>query len=118
MTASTKSRSATLSRRGRRAPEKRRPDPAPPLGWTFLTNHAHVIIALLREPEILVKELAIEVGITERAILRILSELEEGGVLTKTKEGRRNRYEINLKSPLRHPLESHCSLRELVRHLL
>ena len=86
-------------------------------GWTFLTNHTHTIVCLLREPDIRVRELAIEVGITERAILRILGELERDGVLTKTREGRRNRYDINLDVPLRHPLESHHSLRELVKNL-
>ena len=85
--------------------------------WTFLTNHTHTIVCLLREPDIRVRELAIEVGITERASLRILSELERDGVVTKTREGRRNRYAVNLDAPLRHPLESHCSLRQLVRNL-
>ena len=85
--------------------------------WSFLTNHTHTIICLLREPDIRVRELAIEVGITERAILRIIGELERDGVLTKTREGRRNHYEVNLDAPLRHPLEAHCSLRQLVRHL-
>ena len=75
-------------------------------GWTFLTNHTHAIICLLREPDIRVRELAIEVGITERAILRILSELEKDGVVSKTREGRRNRYSVNLDAPLRHPLET------------
>ena len=86
-------------------------------GWTYLTNHTHTIVCLLREPDIRVRELAIEVGITERAILRILSELEHEGVVAKTREGRRNRYSVNLEAPLRHPLESHCSLRQLVKNL-
>lgn len=101
----------------KKAPLRRRPEPEPSVGWTYLTNHTHTIITLLREPDIRVRELAIEVGITERAILRILGELEKSGVITKTREGRRNRYSVNLDAPLRHPLEAHCSLRELVRHL-
>ena len=96
---------------------RRRPDPEPSVGWTYLTNHTHAIITLLREPDIRVRELAIEVGITERAILRILGELQAGGVVIKTREGRRNHYEVNLDAPLRHPLEAHCSLRELVKNL-
>lgn len=101
----------------RRQRARRRPDPQPEIGWTYLTNHTHALIALLREPDIRVRELALEVGITERAILRILGELEAGGVITRTRRGRRNHYAVNLDLPLRHPLESHCSLRELVRHL-
>ena len=96
---------------------RRRPDPSPAIGWTYFTNHTHAIITLLREPDIRVRELALEVGITERAILRILGELEADGVVIKTRDGRRNHYEINLSAPLRHPLEAHCSLRDLVKNL-
>ena len=101
----------------KRAPIRRRPEPEPSVGWTYLTNHTHAIIALLREPDIRVRELAIEVGITERAIVRILGELQADGVVEKTREGRRNHYEVNLDTPLRHPLESHCSLKDLVKNL-
>ena len=112
------SRSVNKSKRvAKDQPARRRPDPGPAIGWTYLTNHTHTIITLLREPDILVRELAIEVGITERAILRILGELEQEGVITKTREGRRNHYEVNLDAPLRHPLEAHCTLRDLVRGL-
>ena len=116
---SASSRSSKKSARivKKRAPLRRRPEPEPSIGWTFLTNHAHAVITLLREPDIRVRELAIEVGITERAILRILGELEHGGVVSKTREGRRNHYTVNLDAPLRHPLEAHCSLRDLVKGL-
>ena len=107
----------TSARSSKLRPVRRRPDPEPSIGWTFLTNHAHAVITLLREPDILVRELAVEVGITERAILRILSELELGGIISKTREGRRNHYTVNLNVPLRHPLEAHCSLRDLVKGL-
>ena len=90
----------------------------PRVGWTFLTNHTHIIVCLLRDSEIRVRDLAVEIGITERAVLRILSELEADGVLTKEREGRRNRYTVHLDTRLRHPLESHCSLRQLVSQLL
>ncbi len=103
------------SERGTAVRELLRTPPSP--GWTFLTNHSHTIICLLREPDILVRELAIEVGITERAILRILGDLERDGVVVKTREGRRNRYKVNLDTPLRHPLEAGSSLRQLVRGL-
>ncbi len=85
--------------------------------WTFLTNHSHVIICLVRDPELRVRDLAAKIGITERAVLRILAELESGGVLSKARSGRRNRYTIHLDFPLRHPLESDYTLRELT-HLL
>ena len=83
--------------------------------WTFLTNHSHVIICLIRDPELRVRDLAAHVGITERAVLRILGELHSEGVITKTREGRRNRYAVKLDFSLRHPLESKYTLRELVK---
>jgi len=61
-----------------------------------------------------IRDLASRVGITERAVQRIISELEQSGVLRKVREGRRNRYEVDLSFPLRHPLESHCCVRQLV----
>ena len=105
------------SAKSARSPIRRRPEPEPSVGWTYLTNHTHAIIALLREPDIRVRELAIEVGITERAVIRILNELQNDGVVTKTREGRRNHYEVNLDVALRHPLEAHCSLKDLVKNL-
>lgn len=85
-----------------------------PGSWTFLTNHAHTLICLARKPDAVLREVAAEVGITERAIHNIVSDLEESGVLTRVREGRCNHYKINLDSPLRHPLEAHCTLGQLV----
>ena len=85
--------------------------------WTFLTNHSHVIICLVRNAELRVRDLASEIGITERAVLRILAELEQEGVLSKSREGRRNRYTIDLDFPLRHPLESQYTLSKLTQSL-
>lgn len=90
---------------------------APARGWTFLTNHAHVIVCLLSDPAVRIRHLATAVGITERAVQRILAELEAAGVVEKAREGRRNRYAVKLDSPLRHPLEAHCTLGELVEAL-
>ncbi|MBT8044963.1 MAG: winged helix-turn-helix transcriptional regulator, partial [Verrucomicrobiae bacterium] len=67
--------------------------------WTFLTNHSHVIICLVRDPEMRVRDLATEIGITERAVLRILSELEAEKVISICKSGRRNSYTIDLDFP-------------------
>jgi len=84
-------------------------------GWTFLTNHAHVLILLAQNPERVLREVATAVGITERAVQRIVSELEHEGYIQRSKEGRKNNYTLNLKRPFRHPIESHCSIGELVK---
>lgn len=77
--------------------------------WTFLTNHTHVLVCLDRDSAVTVRHLALQVGITERSVQRILADLERSGVIRKSKEGRRNHYELNLAYQLRHPLEaSHC----------
>jgi DNA-binding Lrp family transcriptional regulator len=82
--------------------------------WTFLSNHGHVLVALSRDPRARLRDLAQAVGITERAVLLILSDLEAEGILERIREGRRNRYRLNLDAPLRHPLEEHRSVGELV----
>ena len=82
--------------------------------WTFLTNHAHVLLSLAANPDATLREVAEQVGITERAAHRIVSELESEGALTRTRDGRRNHYEIRSDFPLRHPLEQHCSVGHLV----
>lgn len=85
--------------------------------WTFLSNHAHVLICLHRNPSSLLKEVAQQVGITERAVQRIVAELEEGGYLSRKKTGRRNTYVLDLSQRLRHPVEAEAHLRDLVRLL-
>jgi DNA-binding IclR family transcriptional regulator len=82
--------------------------------WTFLTNHAHVLICIAGRSDIRLSEVADQVGIGERAVHRIVHELEAAGYLTVVKEGRRNLYEIDLDRPLRHPLESHQHVRAIV----
>jgi hypothetical protein len=73
--------------------------------WTFLTNHAHVLLCVARDPGLRHRDLAERVGITERAAQRIVADLIEAGYLSSTREGRRNRYRLNPDLPLRHPLE-------------
>jgi DNA-binding MarR family transcriptional regulator len=85
--------------------------------WTFLSNHAHVLVALYRDPQARLRDVAELVGITERAVLHIVADLEEEGIVERVREGRRNRYKLDLAAPLRHPLEEHHSVRELVRTL-
>jgi DNA-binding Lrp family transcriptional regulator len=83
-------------------------------GWTFLTNHSHVLICLAQDSETRLRDVAIRVGITERAVQRIVAELEEGGVLVRHRDGRRNRYEIKTETALRHPLEAHRTIAEVI----
>jgi DNA-binding transcriptional ArsR family regulator len=82
--------------------------------WTFLTNHAHVLIVLAEDPEARLRDVAARVGITERAVQRIVAELEAGGYVEVTREGRRNRYRLNPDLPLRHPIEAHRSIGDLL----
>ncbi len=82
--------------------------------WTFLTNHAHVLIALTRDPSVRVRDLAAAVGITERAVQAILGDLEAGLVITRERHGRRNSYRVNPDVELRHPMEAHHRVGELL----
>lgn len=86
--------------------------------WTFLTNHTHVLVVLSRNSEARIRDIADEVGITQRAVQRIIGELSRDGVLRIIKEGRRNSYHINLNTPLRHPLEKKHSLSELIELII
>jgi predicted ArsR family transcriptional regulator len=71
-------------------------------GWTFLTNHAVVLVYLAKHPQITARELASSIGITERAIRKIIADLEAEGYISKAREGRGVRYSINSHLPLRH----------------
>jgi len=82
--------------------------------WTFLTNHAHTLLAIAQNPEARLRDIAAVVGITERAAFRIVGELEAEGYVTKHKRGRRNVYEVNPDLPLRHPLEQQQQVRSLL----
>jgi DNA-binding transcriptional regulator LsrR (DeoR family) len=86
--------------------------------WTFLTNHAHVLVCIAQERDVRLAELARMVGIGERAVHRIVHDLVEAGYLTVRKEGRRNIYDIDLDRPLRHPVESAHLLRSIVEPLI
>jgi len=75
-------------------------------GWTFLSNHGHVLIHIGKNPDALVRDIAVEVGITERRALGILKDLEEAGYISITRHGRRNEYKINPRGRFRHPMEA------------
>ena len=108
------------STRKSKTPPKKLP-PAPPVsavGWTFLTNHAHVLISLANDPELRLREVASTVGITERAVQKIIAELEAGGFISRERDGRRNRYEIHPNTPLRHPVEAHRQVGHILGAIL
>ena len=83
--------------------------------WNFLTNHAHVMVCLSRSPGATLREIGDQVGITERATHRIIDDLVGAGVVEKSRQGRGNYYELNLDFPLRHPLERHGSVGQLLQ---
>ena len=86
--------------------------------WTFLSNHAHVLVCLAESPEATLREIGERVGITERSTLRIVTHLDEAGILRREKHGRRNSYVIDTSAHLRHHLEEHCTVGELLRTVL
>lgn len=85
--------------------------------WTFLTNHAHVLVYVSRDPGARVWEIADAVGVTERTAQGILTDLVEAGYLRREKSGRRNRYQCVDDLPLRHPIESDHQIGELLATL-
>lgn len=83
-------------------------------GWTFLTNHAHVLACIAEEPDVRGRDIAQRVGITERAAQAIVSDLVTDGYVTRTRVGRRNHYEIDAGAPLRHPLDRGITIGDLL----
>ncbi len=86
--------------------------------WTFLSNHALSLLCVVRTPGMRLRDIAVEVGITERAAHRIMSDLVEGGYLTRHRVGRRNFYEVHPEVPLRHQLVEDLTLGDLLGGLL
>jgi predicted transcriptional regulator len=99
-------------------PEVSRADERAGPQWTFLSNHAHVLLLIAQNPEIRLRDMATMVGITERAVQRIVADLEEGRYLERQKQGRRNIYRIHPELPLRHPLEAHKDVGRLLSLIL
>jgi predicted transcriptional regulator len=85
--------------------------------WTFLTNHAHVLLCIVQAPDVRLAEIARRVGIGERAVHSIIGDLVAAGYVVRRKEGRNNVYEVHLDRPLRHPLEAHRQLSEIFHPL-
>lgn len=82
--------------------------------WTFFSNYGHVLVSLARNNQVRLRDVAVEVGITERAVQKIVKDLQDAGFLTVTKRGRCNRYQINKRKALRHSLESQCTVGKLL----
>ena len=91
---------------------------SPARHWTFLSNHAHVLVCLALDPDARLRDVALSVGITERAVQKIVSDLEEAGVIVRERAGRRNSYRLDLDVPLRHALESHRTVGTLLSLVL
>jgi DNA-binding IclR family transcriptional regulator len=85
--------------------------------WRFVTNHGHVLQCIAEDPTTRLRDIAINVGITERTAAQIVNDLEQAGYLTKTRDGRRNRYQVHSELPLRHSHHRHRTVRELIRFL-
>lgn len=85
--------------------------------WTFLTNHAHVLLCIHRDATVRLRDIADQVGVTERAAQKIVTDLVAGGYLSVERIGRRNRYTVEGRRPLRHPLEQSHAIGELLELL-
>ena len=72
--------------------------------WSFLTNHAWVLLCIAHDPGVRLRDIAARVGVTERTAYGIVTDLTEAGYVVKQKDGRRNRYQIQARLPLRRPL--------------
>ena len=86
--------------------------------WNFLSSYAHVLICLAENPQARMREIASQVGLTERTVYRLITRLDEAGILKRRRRGRRNYYEITASTPLPHPLEARCSMENLLRTVL
>ncbi len=89
----------------------------PSTSFKFFSNHAHVLLLIVRQPDLRMRELAVEIGITERSVQRIVEDLTVTGYLKVTKQGRRNRYQIQRELPMRHHVEAHRNVGDLVRFM-
>lgn len=85
--------------------------------WRFVTNHAHVLECIATSPTVRMRDIAATVGVTERTVSQIVSDLERAGYLTKIRVGRSNHYEVHGELPLRHPQHRHHTVGELIRFL-
>jgi predicted transcriptional regulator of viral defense system len=92
--------------------------PEPHAGWTFLTNHSRVLAAIAQDRTMRVRDIAVHCRLTERAVQKIIADLEEGGYLTRVREGRSNVYRIATDRLLRHPADAPATVAELLSILV
>jgi DNA-binding IscR family transcriptional regulator len=85
--------------------------------FRFVTNHAHVLQVIAANPTARLRDIAQIVGITERTAAQIVNDLEQAGYLSKSRDGRRNQYEVHEDLPLRHPQHRHHTVGDLIRFL-
>jgi len=83
-------------------------------GWTFLTNHGHVLVCVARDPDATIREIAKRIGITERAVQKIVSDLEANEAIARFRVGRRNRYVVCNNATFRHPVEQNLRVGQFV----
>ena len=86
--------------------------------WTFFSNHGHVLVCLAQDPNARLRDVAHAVGITERAVQKIVADLETAEIVVRERDGRRNHYRVHTDKPLRHPIEAHRSVGALLGMLL
>ena len=97
----------------------KKPEPAgTSQNWTFLSNHAHVLVCIAKNPDVRLSEVAELVGVRERTVHRIVHELIDAGYISINKVGRNNVYSVDLEKPLRHPLEAEHNIQAIVAPLL
>ncbi|MFF5785764.1 helix-turn-helix transcriptional regulator [Streptomyces sp. NPDC012693] len=87
-------------------------------GWTFVTNHARVLAAIADDPNVRIRDIAAHCRLTERAVQRIISDLEQDGYLSHTRDGRSNTYRIEPDKVLRHPAEAGLPVASLLSLLV
>ncbi|MEU6773276.1 helix-turn-helix domain-containing protein [Streptomyces sp. NPDC046759] len=92
--------------------------PEPHSGWTFITSHARVLAAIADDPNVRIRDIAAHCRLTERAVQRIISDLEQDGYLSHTRDGRTNTYRIEPDKVLRHPAEAGLPVASLLSLLV
>ncbi len=86
--------------------------------WTFLTGHGHALVVITRDPNVRLREIAAELGVTERTAQTIVNDLVVAGYVARTRVGNRSRYEVRSERPFRHPVEREHAVGELLRVLV
>jgi hypothetical protein len=86
--------------------------------WTYFSNHSHVLVCLAQDSDARLRDVAQSVGITERAVQKIVADLEAAGVVARERRGRRNHYRLHTERPLRHPIEAHRTVGALLGMVL